>query len=668
MATVKITGLPLIESANVTANDLFHVIDVDATSGTYPTGTNKRVTATDLANRLAALNTATMPPVVQTELDLKLSIADFNSAGLKIAAPVVAATVAPITLSTTVAGNSIDGVTLVAGNRLLVKNQSVASENGIYIINSTGLTEANRATDFDTAGEINNGFVLVNGGLTQAGSGWAVTSTLTTAQNAVGTESIVFTQFAAGLSGLSKASVGLGNVDNTNDLSKPLSTATITALADKQGTLTGSASTIATVNLTASRVLITDTSGKVAVSPVTSTELGHLSGTSSNILTSLSNISTSLSNKANSANPIFTGTVNLPTGTATASPLKFTAGTELLGTSTSGSVEFDGTNLYFTPASTRKTIAFTDSALGAGVVGNAQLASGLTLGGTTSGTFSGPLTGNATTATTAGSTTSFTGNLAGDVTGTQGATAISAATITGKALTGYVSGAGTVSTSDTILTAINKLNGNDGLKAPLASPVFTGTVVLPAGTSSVAPLRIPTAVALLTTPVAGSFEFSSPTLYFTPVSSTRKIIAFTSDITNYTHPTGDGNLHVPATSTTNNGKVLTAGSTAGSISWATPVIYDTIIPKTGNFTLVLGDAGSYIRIIAGTSNTVITIPTHTSVPFPIGTDIKFYNRDAGGNLSFSKAGVTVNNDQIALITAGEVFAIKKVAQNEWDFI
>jgi hypothetical protein len=37
----------------------------------------------------------------------------------------------------------------------------------------------------------------------------------------------------------------------------------------------------------------------------------------------------------------------------------------------------------------------------------------------------------------------------------------------------------------------------------------------------------------------------------------------------YTHPTTDGNLHVPATSTTNNGKVLMAGSTAGSMSWST---------------------------------------------------------------------------------------------------
>ena len=38
----------------------------------------------------------------------------------------------------------------------------------------------------------------------------------------------------------------------------------------------------------------------------------------------------------------------------------------------------------------------------------------------------------------------------------------------------------------------------------------------------------------------------------------------------YTHPTGDGNLHVPATSTTNSGKVLTAGAKAGSLTWETP--------------------------------------------------------------------------------------------------
>ena len=49
-----------------------------------------------------------------------------------------------------------------------------------------------------------------------------------------------------------------------------------------------------------------------------------------------------------------------------------------------------------------------------------------------------------------------------------------------------------------------------------------------------------------------------------------KLDGIATSATNYTHPTGDGNLHVPATGTGNSGKVLTAGATAGSLSWATP--------------------------------------------------------------------------------------------------
>ena len=40
-------------------------------------------------------------------------------------------------------------------------------------------------------------------------------------------------------------------------------------------------------------------------------------------------------------------------------------------------------------------------------------------------------------------------------------------------------------------------------------------------------------------------------------------------LSNYTHPTGDGNLHVPANGTTNTGKVLKATNVAGSIGWGT---------------------------------------------------------------------------------------------------
>lgn len=67
-------------------------------------------------------------------------------------------------------------------------------------------------------------------------------------------------------------------------------------------------------------------------------------------------------------------------------------------------------------------------------------------------------------------------NLAGDVTGAPQTNTIAAATVTGKAITGFVSGAGVVTAADTILTAINKLNGNIALKANAASPALTGTV------------------------------------------------------------------------------------------------------------------------------------------------------------------------------------------------
>jgi len=60
-----------------------------------------------------------------------------------------------------------------------------------------------------------------------------------------------------------------------------------TAVTGKQATVTGGASTITSSNLTADRVLISNSSGKVAVSAVTSTELGHLDGVTSAIQTQL---------------------------------------------------------------------------------------------------------------------------------------------------------------------------------------------------------------------------------------------------------------------------------------------------------------------------------------------------------------------------------------------
>jgi hypothetical protein len=223
------------------------------------------------------------------------------------------------------------------------------------------------------------------------------------------------------------------------------------------------------------------------------------------------------------ASPTFTGTVTLPAGSTAAAPLRLATGTNS-SAAVFGAVEFDGTNLYLTNNSaspTRKTIAYTDSAIASGAVGSSQLAAGLTLGGTTTGTFSGPLSGNATTATSA---TSFTGSLVGDVSGTQGATSIADATVTGKRLTGFASGTGLVSADDSLLSALGKLQGS---KAPLASPTFTGTVVLPAGSTTAAPLRLATGTNLGAA-VFGAVEFDGTNLYLTnnSASPTRKTLAY----------------------------------------------------------------------------------------------------------------------------------------------
>jgi 6-pyruvoyl-tetrahydropterin synthase len=69
-------------------------------------------------------------------------------------------------------------------------------------------------------------------------------------------------------------------------------------LDEKQETITGAATTITSSNLTASRVLVSDSSGKVAASDVTSAELKHLDGVTSNVQTQLNEKQTTISGAA----------------------------------------------------------------------------------------------------------------------------------------------------------------------------------------------------------------------------------------------------------------------------------------------------------------------------------------------------------------------------------
>lgn len=83
-----------------------------------------------------------------------------------------------------------------------------------------------------------------------------------------------------------------------------------TQLNGKQSSITGAATTIASNNLTASRALVSNSSGKVAVSSVTGTELGYLSGVTSSVQTqinakqSANDVSTAITNMLKSLYPV----------------------------------------------------------------------------------------------------------------------------------------------------------------------------------------------------------------------------------------------------------------------------------------------------------------------------------------------------------------------------
>lgn len=86
----------------------------------------------------------------------------------------VATTAAGTLASSFANGQSVDGVTLSTGDRILIKNQASQFENGIYIVASSGTPT--RAADMDTWAEVPGAFVAVEEGSTNADTIWLCTA------------------------------------------------------------------------------------------------------------------------------------------------------------------------------------------------------------------------------------------------------------------------------------------------------------------------------------------------------------------------------------------------------------------------------------------------------------------------------------------------------------
>jgi hypothetical protein len=152
-------------------------------------------TASKLVKRDASGNAKVATPTDAAHIATK-GYVDSARQGLDVKASVRVATTAPINLATDLeAGDVIDGVTLVAGDRVLVKNQSTASENGIYVAVASGA--ASRSSDANgtaDTGELTSGtFTFVEAGTVNFDSGFVISTDGTIT---VGTTGITWTQFS----------------------------------------------------------------------------------------------------------------------------------------------------------------------------------------------------------------------------------------------------------------------------------------------------------------------------------------------------------------------------------------------------------------------------------------------------------------------------------------
>jgi hypothetical protein len=116
---------------------------------------------------------------------------DAVSEGLHVHPAARAAILTNVAIATALEnGDTAGGVTLVTGDRILLNGQTNGAENGIYVVQASG--QALRATDFDTATEVDSGdFIFVSAG-TYANTGWVQTLKPAT----IGTDPISFTQFS----------------------------------------------------------------------------------------------------------------------------------------------------------------------------------------------------------------------------------------------------------------------------------------------------------------------------------------------------------------------------------------------------------------------------------------------------------------------------------------
>lgn len=185
--------------------------------GSAAVGTATRFARADHVHAMPALNqvgnpttavslngqkiTSLATPTADTDAATKAYV-DAIAQGISWKLAVRAATTANITLSGT---QTIDGVSVVADDRVLVKDQSTGSANGLYVVAAGAWT---RASDADVSAEVPAGMaVFVTEGTTNGDKAWVLT---TNAPITLGTTSLSFTQMTGSATGETNTASNVG--------------------------------------------------------------------------------------------------------------------------------------------------------------------------------------------------------------------------------------------------------------------------------------------------------------------------------------------------------------------------------------------------------------------------------------------------------------------------
>lgn len=195
------------------------------------------------AQNIAGVKSFTSPPTGPTPVGstdlVNKAYADAIALGLPNKLSAQEATVAPLPANTYNNGASgvgatltatangalvVDGITVAAGDRVLVLYEAAAANNGLYVVTATGSAGApyvlTRSTDMNTPAQVPGTFVFVEQGAVNAASGWVVAAK---GPFVIGTTAIAFTQFSG--AGEILAGTGLTKTGNTISLNGPVSIA-----------------------------------------------------------------------------------------------------------------------------------------------------------------------------------------------------------------------------------------------------------------------------------------------------------------------------------------------------------------------------------------------------------------------------------------------------------